>query len=54
MTPAAIVLALVTLERLAELWLARRNTRVLLAHGALEFSPGHYPLIVLPTQLRPT
>lgn len=47
MTPAAIVLALVTLERLAELWLAQRNTRVLLAHGALEFSPGHYPLIVL-------
>ena len=47
MTPAAVLLALVTLERLAELWLARRNTRVLLAHGALEFSPGHYPLIVL-------
>ena len=47
MTPASIVLALVTLERLAELWLARRNTRVLLTQGALEFSPGHYPLIVL-------
>ncbi len=47
MTPAAILLALVTLERLAELWLAQRNTRVLLAHGALEFSPGHYPFIVL-------
>ena len=47
MTPAAILLALVTLERLAELWLARRNTRVLLAQGSLEFSPGHYPLIVL-------
>ena len=47
MTPAAVLLTLVTLERLAELWLARRNTRVLLAHGALEFSPRHYPLIVL-------
>lgn len=47
MTPATVLLALVTLERLVELWLARRNTRVLLAHGALEFSPGHYPLIVL-------
>lgn len=47
MTPAAILLTLVTLERLAELWLARRNTKALLAHGALEFSPGHYPLIVL-------
>ena len=46
MTPAAILLALVTMERLAELWLAQRNTKVLLAHGALEFSPGHYPLIV--------
>ena len=47
MTSAAIVLTLVTLERLAELWLARRNTRALLAQGALEFSSGHYPLIVL-------
>ena len=47
MTPAAILLALVTLERLAELWLARRNTKALVAAGALEFAPGHYPLIVL-------
>lgn len=47
MTPAAILLALVTLERLAELWLARRNTKALIAAGALEFAPGHYPLIVL-------
>ena len=47
MTPAAILLALVTLERLAELWLARRNTKALLASGAVEFAPGHYPLIVL-------
>jgi methyltransferase len=47
MTPAALLLALVTLERLAELWLARRNTRALLAQGAVEVAPGHYPLIVL-------
>lgn len=47
MTPAVILLALVTLERLAELWLARRNTKALMAAGALEFAPGHYPLIVL-------
>jgi methyltransferase len=47
MTPAAVLLALVTLERLAELWLARRNTRALLAGGAVEMAPGHYPLIVL-------
>lgn len=47
MTPAALLLALVTLERLAELWLARRNTAALMRAGALEFAPGHYPLIVL-------
>ena len=47
MTPAALLLALVTLERLAELWLARRNTKALIAGGAVEFAPGHYPLIVL-------
>ena len=46
MTPALIILALVTLQRLAELVIARRNTRVLLARGAYEASPGHYPLIV--------
>jgi methyltransferase len=40
------VLALVTLQRLAELVLARRNTRALLARGAVEVAPGHYPAIV--------
>lgn len=47
MTPAALLLAVVTLERLAELWLARRNTRALMSKGAVEVAPGHYPLIVL-------
>lgn len=47
MTLAALVLALVTLERLGELWLARRNTRALVANGAVEVAAGHYPLIVL-------
>lgn len=47
MTPAALLLAFVTLERLAELWLARRNTKALVASGAFEVAPGHYPLIVL-------
>ena len=47
MTPAAILLALVTLERLAELWLARRNTKALMSSGAVEVAAGHYPLIVL-------
>ena len=46
MTAAAIVLALVTLQRLAELVIARRNTRALLEQGAYEVAPGHYPLIV--------
>ena len=41
-----VILALVTLERLGELALARRNTRRLLAEGASEHAPGHYPLIV--------
>ena len=46
MTAAVIILALVTLQRLAELVIARRNTRALLAQGAHEVAPGHYPLIV--------
>jgi methyltransferase len=41
-----VILALVTLERLFELWLARRNTHRLLGQGAREHAPGHYPLIV--------
>ncbi|WP_374330247.1 isoprenylcysteine carboxyl methyltransferase family protein [Aestuariivirga sp.] len=47
MTPAILLLAFVTAERLAELVLARRNTQALLAQGAVEHAPGHYPLIVL-------
>lgn len=46
MSLAAAILGLVTIERLAELVLARRNTKRLLAAGAREFSAGHYPLIV--------
>jgi methyltransferase len=41
-----IILAFVTLQRLGELWLSNRNTRRLLARGAIEHAPGHYPLIV--------
>jgi methyltransferase len=40
------VLALVTLQRLGELALARRNTARLLARGAVETGAAHYPLIV--------
>ena len=46
-TPAVLLLALVTAERLAELWFAHRNTAALLVRGAFEVAPGHYPLIVL-------
>jgi methyltransferase len=46
MTAAAILLLLVTAERLAELAFARCNTTALLARGAVEKAPGHYPLIV--------
>jgi methyltransferase len=46
-TPAVLLLGAVTAERLAELWLARRNTAALLAKGACEFAPRHYLAIVL-------
>jgi methyltransferase len=41
-----VILAFVTLERLFELWLSRRNMRRLLAEGAREHGSGHYSLIV--------
>ena len=46
MSFAAIILTLVTLQRLGELVLARRNTERLMARGAIEVGAGHYPLIV--------
>ena len=46
MSAAAIILALVTVQRLGELVIARRNTEALLARGGYEVAPGHYPLIV--------
>ena len=47
MSGALLLLALVTLQRLAELVHARRNTQRLLAEGAVEIGAGHYPLLVL-------
>lgn len=47
MSLALVVLVFVTLQRLGELVLARRNTARLLARGAVEIAPGHYPLVVL-------
>jgi len=47
MSFAAIILSLVTLQRLGELVIARRNTEKLMARGAIEVGAGHYPLIVM-------
>lgn len=47
MSLALGILVFVTLQRLGELVLARRNTARLLARGGVEVAPGHYPLIVL-------
>ena len=43
--PVAILL-FVTLQRLGELVLSRRNTNALLAYGAKEHGAAHYPLLV--------
>jgi methyltransferase len=42
-----VILALVTLQRLGELVLARRNTAKLLAAGGYEVGAAHYPIIVV-------
>lgn len=44
--PHIAVLGFVTLQRVGELRLARANTAALLARGAREVAPGHYPLLV--------
>lgn len=44
--PAIALLGFVTLQRVAELPIARANTKRLLAMGGHEVAPGHYPLIV--------
>lgn len=43
---AYIIIALVALQRLAELVYAEHNTKALLARGAVEIGRTHYPLIV--------
>ena len=40
------ILSLVVIQRLAELFIAQRNTKRLLDNGGVEVSSGHYPLIV--------
>ena len=46
MTLNIVILALVTVQRLGELMVSKRNTKRLLQQGAREFAPAHYPLIV--------
>ncbi len=46
MTSAELILGIVTLQRAGELVLSRYNTHRLLARGAVEIAPRHYPLIV--------
>jgi methyltransferase len=46
MTLSILILSLVTLQRLGELALARRNTRRLMARGAVERGAEHYPVMV--------
>ena len=43
---AVLILSLVTVQRLAELWLSNRNTRRLLGQGAVEIGRGHYSFVV--------
>jgi len=45
-TPAELILGLVTAQRAGELVLSYRNTSKLLARGAVEVAPRHYPLMV--------
>lgn len=44
--PSAVFITFLIVQRLGELALARRNTRLLLAAGAVEHGASHYPLIV--------
>lgn len=46
MAPFVVLVALVALERLAELAVARRNARWSAAHGAVEAGASHYPVMV--------
>ncbi len=47
MTAAQIILGAVLLQRLVELWIARRNTERLLAEGAIEIAPEHYHYFII-------
>lgn len=46
MTFAELILGSIALQRAGELVISRANTRKLLARGAVEVAPRHYPLII--------
>jgi methyltransferase len=46
MTASIIILTLVTLQRLSELIIARRNTATLMKRGATESGASHYPVMI--------
>ncbi|MEU3492547.1 isoprenylcysteine carboxyl methyltransferase family protein [Kitasatospora cineracea] len=46
MTAYTVLIALVAVERLAELLVARRNAAWSLARGGVEYGRGHYPAMV--------
>ncbi|MET4211364.1 isoprenylcysteine carboxylmethyltransferase family protein [Bradyrhizobium sp. LA2.1] len=46
MTFAELILGAITLQRVGELVISRANTRKLLARGAVEVAPRHYPWII--------
>jgi methyltransferase len=47
MSLPVLIILLVALQRLLELVYAERNTRRLMAAGAIEIGRGHYPLFIL-------
>jgi len=47
MTLALLIVLAVAAQRLGELFLANRNTKALLARGAVEIGAKHYPLFVI-------
>jgi methyltransferase len=46
-TDVQMILGAVLLQRLTELWIARRNTERLLREGAVEIGAEHYPYFVV-------
>lgn len=46
MTPSQWAALLVGIQRLCELWLSRRNARLLLAEGGREIGAGHFPVLI--------